>query len=107
MDPAFEAETIHSTGIYVKHPVAIVRGEGALLWDSTGRAYIDCMAGHGVANLGHAHPAVAQAVAEQARRLITCHEAFYNDQRSAALQLLAGLRPGLDRVYLCNSGTEA
>ena len=107
MDPAFEAEALHSTGIYTKHPIAIVRGDGASVWDSAGREYVDCMAGHGVANLGHAHPAVAQAVAEQARRLITCHEAFYNDQRSAALALLASLRPGLTRVYLCNSGTEA
>jgi acetylornithine/LysW-gamma-L-lysine aminotransferase len=65
------------------------------------------MAGHGVANLGHAHPAVAAAIAEQAQRLITCHEAFCNDQRSALLERLAGLVPGLDRVYLCNSGTEA
>jgi acetylornithine/LysW-gamma-L-lysine aminotransferase len=107
MDRTLELETRHSTGIYAKHPVSLVRGDGARLWDSTGREYIDCMAGHGVANLGHAHPAVALAVAEQARRLITCHEAFFNDQRSAAMDLLARLRPGLDRVYLCNSGTEA
>ena len=107
MDRTLEMEARHSTGIYAKHPVALVRGEGARLWDSAGREYIDCMAGHGVANLGHAHPAVALAVAEQARRLITCHEAFFNDQRSAAMDLLARLRPGLDRVYLCNSGTEA
>jgi acetylornithine/LysW-gamma-L-lysine aminotransferase len=50
---------------------------------------------------------VAAAIAEQAHRLITCHEAFCNDQRSALLQRLGGLVPGLDRVYLCNSGTEA
>ncbi|MEW6569114.1 MAG: aspartate aminotransferase family protein [Chloroflexota bacterium] len=107
MDRIVETESIHSTGIYAKHGVAMVRGEGARLWDSAGREYIDCMAGHGVANLGHAHPAVAQAIAEQARRLIACHEALYNDQRAAALERLASLRPGLDRVYLCNSGTEA
>lgn len=107
MDRTFESEALHSTGIYAKHSIALVRGEGARLWDSTGREYVDCMAGHGVANLGHAHPAVVQAIAEQARRLITCHEAFYNDQRSAAMDLLARLRLGLDRVYLCNSGTEA
>jgi acetylornithine/LysW-gamma-L-lysine aminotransferase len=65
------------------------------------------MAGHGVANLGHAHPVVARAIAEQAGRLITCHEAFYNDRRAAAVERLARLCPGLDRVYLCNSGTEA
>jgi LysW-gamma-L-lysine/LysW-L-ornithine aminotransferase len=107
MDGLFEVESSHSTGIYTKHPIAIVRGEGARVWDSTGREYIDCMAGHGVANLGHAHPAVARAIAEQAARLITCHEAFYNDQRAAAIARLARLRRGLDRVYLCNSGTEA
>ena len=107
MDAVYGSEALHSTGIYAKHPITIVRGEGATLWDSTGREYVDCMAGHGVANLGHAHPAVAQAVAEQARQLITCHEAFYNDQRSAAMEQLARLRPGLDRSYLCNSGTEA
>src|SRR3990170_2240557 len=103
----FEIEAAHSSGIYTKHPIALIRGEGARLWDSTGREYIDCMAGHGVANLGHAHPAVAAAIAAQAQRLITCHEAFYNDQRTAAMQLLASLRPGLERVFLCNSGTEA
>jgi acetylornithine/LysW-gamma-L-lysine aminotransferase len=65
------------------------------------------MAGHGVANLGHAHPAVARAVAEQAERLITCHEAFFNDKRAEAMARLARLCPGLDRVFLCNSGTEA
>jgi acetylornithine/LysW-gamma-L-lysine aminotransferase len=107
MDVPFEAERIHSTGLYTKHPIALVRGEGALVWDSNGREYIDCMAGHGVANLGHAHPAVARAIADQAARLITCHEAFYNDRRSAAIERLVRLRPGLDRVYLCNSGTEA
>jgi acetylornithine/LysW-gamma-L-lysine aminotransferase len=103
----FEAEALHSTGIYTKHPIALVRGQGALVWDRDGREYIDCMAGHGVANLGHAHPAVAQAIAEQAKRLITSHEAFYNDRRAAALERLASLSPGMDRVYLCNSGTEA
>ena len=100
-------EVAYSSGVYAKHPIALVRGEGARLWDLEGREYLDCMAGHGVANLGHAHPIVAAAIAEQAHRLITCHEAFCNDQRSALLQRLGSLVPGLDRVYLCNSGTEA
>jgi acetylornithine/LysW-gamma-L-lysine aminotransferase len=107
MDSAPEVEAAHSTGVYVKHSITLVRGEGARVWDSEGHEYVDCMAGHGAANLGHAHPAVAQAVAEQARRLITCHEAFPNDQRAAAMQALSRLRPGLDRVFLCSSGTEA
>jgi acetylornithine/LysW-gamma-L-lysine aminotransferase len=102
-----EIETARSTGIYAKHSIALVRGEGATVWDSAGREYVDCMAGHGVANLGHAHPAIADALAQQSRRLITCHEAFCNDSRAEALDELARLRDPLDRVFLCNSGTEA
>ena len=55
MTDIFEIESSHSSGVYAKHPIAIVRGEGARVWDSEGREYIDCVAGHGVANLGHAH----------------------------------------------------
>ena len=107
MNELFEIESSHSSGVYAKHLIAIVRGEGARVWDSEGREYIDCVAGHGVANLGHAHPAVAEAIAQQARRLVTLHEAYYNDQRAALLGKLARMVPELDRVFLCNSGTEA
>jgi len=100
-------EDRHSSGLYAKHEIMLVRGQGARLWDQQGREYIDCMAGHGVANLGHAHPAIAQAIAEQAHRLVTCPETFYNDQRAALMEKLSSLAPGLERVYLCNSGTEA
>ncbi|HEY58712.1 MAG TPA: aspartate aminotransferase family protein [Anaerolineae bacterium] len=100
-------ESRYTSGLYVKRPVTIVRGEGAVVWDDQGRAYIDCVAGHGVANIGHSHPKVAQAVAEQAARLITCPEMFYNDTRARLLKRLGNLVPGMDRVFLCNSGTEA
>ncbi len=100
-------ENKHTSGLYSKQNFAIVRGQGALLFDSDGNAYIDCSAGHGVANLGHAHPKVAAAVAEQAARLITLFETFPNDQRAALMQKLTALTPGLDRVFFCNSGTEA
>jgi acetylornithine/LysW-gamma-L-lysine aminotransferase len=107
MESLFTAETAHTSGLYAKHPIALVRGQGAKLWDSQGREYIDCMAGHGVANLGHAHPAVAEAIAAQARTLITCPETFYNDRRAELMEKLTGLVPGLDRVFFCNSGAEA
>ncbi len=100
-------ESRYTSGLYVKRPVTIVRGEGAVVWDDRGRAYIDCVAGHGVANIGHSHPKVVQAVAEQAARLITCPEMFYNDTRARLLERLGNLVPGMDRVFLCNSGTEA
>ncbi len=101
-------ESAHTSGVYPKRPVAIVRGAGARLWDADGREYIDCVGGQGAANLGHANPAVVAAIGEQAGRLISCPEIFYNDQRAAYLgELVAALPEGLERVFLCNSGAEA
>ncbi len=100
-------ETVYTSGVYPKRQVAIVRGEGALLWDADGRVYIDCVGGQGAANLGHAHPAVVAAIREQAERLISCPEIFYNDQRAAYLAELAAALPFTARIFLCNSGAEA
>jgi len=101
-------ERAHTSGVYPKRELEIVRGLGARVWDAAGREYIDCVTGHGVAVLGHCNPAVVRAIQAQAERLITCPEVFYNDQRAAALSLLIRLAPeGLTRAFLCNSGTEA
>ncbi|NOZ05716.1 MAG: aspartate aminotransferase family protein [Chloroflexi bacterium] len=103
-----ETEQQHTSSVYPKRDVTIVRGEGMWLWDDRGRRYLDCVGGHGVAALGHAHPAIAEAVAEQARRLITCPEVFYNDRRAELYAALSEVTPpGLDRFFLCNSGAEA
>jgi LysW-gamma-L-lysine/LysW-L-ornithine aminotransferase len=99
-------ENAHESGVYSKRQVAIVRGQGARLWDAEGREYIDCVGGQGAANLGHANPAVAAAIAAQAQTLISCPEMFYNDKRAALLEKLTGLT-GMPRAFLCNSGTEA
>jgi len=97
-----------SVGVYQKRGVTIVRGEGAGVWDEAGREYIDCVAGVGVANVGHCNPAVVKAIQEQAARLITCSELFYNDARAKCLERLNRITPdGIDRFFLCNSGTEA
>ncbi|HLF25060.1 MAG TPA: acetylornithine/succinylornithine family transaminase [Anaerolineae bacterium] len=101
-----ELESQHTSGVYTKRPIAIVRGQGARLWDSDENEYIDCVGGQGAANLGHAHPAIAEAIAEQARTLIACPEMFYNDRRAEWMARLAALT-GLPRVFLCNSGAEA
>jgi len=88
--------------------VSIVRGAGAEVWDETGRRYIDCVAGHGSANLGHCHPAVVAAIRAQAGTLITCPPSLGSAVRDALLRRLADVTPpGLDRFFLCNSGTEA
>jgi LysW-gamma-L-lysine/LysW-L-ornithine aminotransferase len=102
-----EIETTRSAGTYAKQPLVIVRGQGASLFDVNGVEYLDCSSGHGVANLGHAHPKIAEALYQQANTLITLFETFPNDQRARLMEKITKLVPGLDRVFLCNSGTEA
>jgi acetylornithine/LysW-gamma-L-lysine aminotransferase len=102
------AEDRYDAGLSPRQPIALVRGQGAHVWDAGGRAYIDCVGGHGVANVGHAHPAVVEAIADQAARLMVCPTGFYNDRRAELLaELIRIAPPGLERAYLCNSGTEA
>ncbi len=108
MNTIIDLENMYSTGVYSKRPVVIVRGNGALVWDAEGREYIDCIGGHGVANVGHGRSEVAAAIAAQAQRLITCPEILYNDVRARLLERLAQLTPeGLTHIFLCNSGAEA
>lgn len=101
-----EVEDQHTSGLYTKRPLVIVRGAGARLWDADGNEYIDCAGGQGAANIGHAHPLVAQAIAAQAKTLISCPEMFYNDRRAEYSRRLCQIS-GFPRVFLCNSGTEA
>jgi LysW-gamma-L-lysine/LysW-L-ornithine aminotransferase len=103
----YEIETKYGVGVYAKQQLSFVRGQGASLFDADGNEYIDCSSGHGVANLGHAHPQVAAAIAEQAKTLITLFESFPNDKRAALMEKMATLVPGLERVFFCNSGAEA
>lgn len=102
-------EARYTSGVYAKRDLVIVSGQGALLYDEQGRKYIDCVGGQGAANIGHAHPAIAEAISKQAHKLISCPEIFYNDQRSQLISRLSewGPPPGKWRVFLGNSGTEA
>ncbi len=94
--------------LYAKRDVALVRGAGMTLWDSDGKEYLDCMSAYGTAILGHAHPAVTEAITRQAQTLTTCHASFFNDQRAQYLQLLMAHVPeGITRAFFCNSGTES
>ncbi len=102
-----ETENKHTSGVYAKQTLTIVRGQGASLFDVDGVEYLDCSSGHGVANLGHAHPKIAEALYKQANTLITLFESFPNDQRAMLMEKITALVPGLDRVFFCNSGTEA
>ncbi len=101
-----ELEDQHSSGTYIKRDLQVVRGEGARLFDETGRSYIDLVGGQGSANLGHAHPAIVKAISEQAAELITCPELFHNPVRARYQAELCRVS-GFSRVFLANSGTEA
>jgi acetylornithine/LysW-gamma-L-lysine aminotransferase len=108
MSDVIARESAHTSGLYQKRDVVLVRGEGAVVWDDTGRAYIDCVGGQGMANLGHGNVAVADAISMQARTLASCTELFYNDRRAELYDKLSALLPAsLDRIFLCNSGAEA
>ncbi len=101
-------ENAHTSGVYAKRDLVITHGQGATLYDDQGNAYIDCVGGQGAANLGHAHPKVVAAITEQAQKIISVPEMFYNDTRAALLEKLTSLAPeGMDRAFLSNSGTEA
>lgn len=102
-----DIENKYTSGVYAKQTLTIVRGQGASLFDVDGNEYLDCSSGHGVANLGHAHPKIAEALYKQASTLITLFESFPNDQRAALMEKITALIPGLNRVFFCNSGTEA
>ena len=103
-----ELENQYTSGVYGKRDVVMVCGSGATLWDVDGKEYIDCVGGIGVANIGHSHPRLVDALTQQAGTLITCQEMFYNDRRAELLGRLATLMPGdLNRFFLSNSGAEA
>ncbi|MFI5046018.1 MAG: acetylornithine transaminase [Acidimicrobiia bacterium] len=100
-----DAEHVMQT--YGRLPVAFVRGEGTRLWDSEGNEYLDFLGGLAVASLGHAHPAVADAIAEQARTLLHVSNLYYTEWQPQVAAQLDGLLGGGGRVFFANSGAEA
>ncbi|MCH7911594.1 MAG: aminotransferase class III-fold pyridoxal phosphate-dependent enzyme, partial [Deltaproteobacteria bacterium] len=101
-------EKIYEFDVYPKRDMVLVRGKNAKVWDSNGKEYIDCVAGHGVANIGHCNDRVIEAIEKQARQLISCTGTFYNDTRALLLEKLIGIAPkNLKRAFLCNSGAES
>jgi LysW-gamma-L-lysine/LysW-L-ornithine aminotransferase len=94
--------------IYQRFPVTIERGVGAHVWDLSGKEYIDCMGGYGVALVGHCNPRVVKALKAQLDKIITVHSSLYNKTREEFLEKLIEISPPtLSQVYLNNSGTEA
>ena len=101
---AVEAE--HLLQVYRRGRVVIERGRGCRLFDSDGRSYLDLISGVGVAALGHAHPRLAAAIADQASTLLHTSNLFFHPLQGEVATRLAALS-GLPRAFFCNSGTEA
>ena len=87
-------------------PVTLVKGEGARVWDDTGKKYLDFVAGWAVNSLGHCHPVLSEAIAQQAKTLIQTSNQFFTVPQVQLAQLLIE-NSCFDRVFLANSGLEA
>jgi len=97
-----------AANIYARKNLVIERGKGAVLWDKSGREYIDCWSAYGVALVGHCHPKVVEAIKRQAETLHSCHNSIYTEARSEFLKKLMAITPhGLKRAFMSNSGTES
>ena len=91
---------------YTRLPISLVRGNGCLVYDVEGREYLDCLAGIAVNILGHAHPDLVETITRQARQLIHTSNLFYTEPQARLAQRLVELSFA-DKVFFCNSGTEA
>ncbi|MBO2452848.1 acetylornithine transaminase [Actinomadura barringtoniae] len=87
--------------------LALACGEGSRIWDADGNAYLDLIGGIAVSSLGHAHPALVEAIAEQAATLAHTSNLFVNEPEIMLAERLRELLGGDGRVFLANSGTEA
>ncbi len=100
------ADATYVLQTYRRAPVVFERGEGSWLYDVDGNAWLDLLSGIGVASLGHAHPRLAAALAEQASALLHTSNLYHHPLQSALAARLTAIS-GLARAFVCNSGTEA
>ncbi|HOQ27269.1 MAG TPA: aspartate aminotransferase family protein, partial [Armatimonadota bacterium] len=101
-----ELDSAHVMHCFARLPVCFVRGEGARLWDTEGKEYLDFLAGIAVCALGHCHPRVTEAIREQAGRLVHTSNLYYNAEQARLAQLLGELSGGY-KAFFGNSGAEA
>lgn len=102
------SEDTYLGNLYQRFPINISRGKGAIVWDVSGKEYIDCMGGYGVALVGHCNDRVVNAIKNQADNLITCHMSVYNNTRLKFLEKMSKISPKeLSKIFFSNSGAEA
>lgn len=104
----FEPDTFdqHVMSTYGRFPIALERGEGCRVWDSDGRVYLDFVAGIATCALGHAHPAMVEAVSAQIKKLHHVSNLYYIPEQGALAEWLTA-HSCAERVFFCNSGAEA
>ena len=101
-------EDLNTSRLHQTFPVKIERGKGARVWDDSGKEYIDCMGGYGVALVGHCNSRVVNAIKNQAEKLLVCHMSLHNDTREDFIRKTRTIAPkGLTKVFFSNSGAEA
>ena len=96
----------HVMNTYSRLPITFVRGEGAWLWDESGKRYLDALAGIAVNTLGHAHPKLVKAICDQAGNLIHTSNLYRISNQELLADKLAAIS-GMDNAFFCNSGCEA
>lgn len=102
------SEDQYLASLYQRFPVNIAKGKDAIVWDTDGVEYIDCMGGYGVAIVGHCNDRVVSAIKRQADTLITAHMSMYNDTRLKFMQKMALVAPpSLNKIFFTNSGAES
>ncbi len=101
-------EDQYLANLYQRFPINVAAGKAAKIWDTSGKEYIDCMGGYGVALIGHSNYRVIKAIKDQAEKIIACHMSVYNDTRLNFLDKLSAVAPeGLTKTFFSNSGAEA
>lgn len=103
---AVELEKQYLLQNYARYPLVLSRGKGCYVYDTSGKRYLDLIAGIGVNALGHNHPRLMKVIREQASRLIHCSNLYYNEFQGRLAKRIVEVS-GMDRVFFCNSGTEA
>jgi len=108
IDSVRQQEAAHFIPVVSRYPVALVEGRGSRVRDADGKEYLDLMAGWAVCNIGHCHPALVEAIRDQAGRLMQTTNIFYTLPQLELIERIAGLSNGaLSHSFLVNSGTEA
>lgn len=102
----FAADKAHYMPVFARYPIVLSHGEGPYLFDADGRRYLDFLAGIAVNVLGHAHPALVEAIRAQAGKLVHCSNLYYTETQAQLIEKLAKWS-GLGKVFLANSGAEA